>query len=79
MLKTQALLISLTPKKAGEEGFNALSLIALADVTDAHRLYYRCGFEVVSTIEMAPHELIPHEGGNLESKQNRFLIQSSYY
>jgi len=41
MLKTQALLISLTPKKAGEEGFNALSLIAQADVTDAHRLYYR--------------------------------------
>jgi len=37
--------------------------IALADNTDAHRLYHRCGFEIVSPIEMAAHELIPHEGG----------------
>ena len=58
-------LISLTQRKAVEEGFNALSLIALADNTDAHRLYFRCGFEIVSPIEMAPHELIPHEGGAL--------------
>jgi len=56
-------LISLTRKKAVEEGFNALSLIALADNTDAHRLYYRCGFEVVSHVKMESHELIPHEGG----------------
>jgi len=26
-------------------------------------LYKRCGFEIVSRIEMAAHELIPHEGG----------------
>ena len=56
-------LISLTKKKAREVGLNALSLIALADNTDAHRLYKRCGFEIVSPIKMAAHELIPHEGG----------------
>jgi len=53
----------MTKKKAAEEGYNALSLIALADNTNAHRLYYRCGFEIVSHVEMAAHELIPHEGG----------------
>ena len=58
-------LISLTLRKAVEEGFNAVSLIALADNTDAHRLYFRCGFEIVSHIKMEPHELIPHEGGAL--------------
>jgi ribosomal protein S18 acetylase RimI-like enzyme len=56
-------LISLTKQKAGEQGFNSLSLIALADNTDAHRFYYRSGFEIVSPIAMEPHELIPHEGG----------------
>ncbi|MGB5746148.1 MAG: hypothetical protein WBM69_04155 [Desulfobacterales bacterium] len=40
-----------------------MSLIALAYNTDAHRLYYRCGFEIVSPVAMEPHELIPHEGG----------------
>ena len=58
-------LIALTKKKATEEGFNALSLIALADNTNAHRLYFRCGFEVVAEVPMEPHELIPHEGGAL--------------
>jgi ribosomal protein S18 acetylase RimI-like enzyme len=56
-------LISLTRRKAVEQGFDSLSLIALADNTSAHRLYFRCGFEIVSDIEMEPHELIPHEGG----------------
>ena len=56
-------LISLTKKKAAEDGFKALSLVALADNTDAHRLYYRCGFEIVSHVEMESHELIPHEAG----------------
>lgn len=58
-------LIALTKEKADGEGFNGLSLIVLADNVNAHRLYYRCGFEVVAAIEMAPHELIPHEGGAL--------------
>ena len=56
-------LIALTKKKAVEQGFSALSLITLADNTSAHRLYFRCGFEVVSYVPMEPHELIPHEGG----------------
>lgn len=56
-------LISLTKKKAAEDGFIALSLIALADNTNAQRLYYRWGFKIVSKVEMAAHELIPHEGG----------------
>ena len=56
-------LISLTKKIAGEQGLDALSLMALADNTHAHRLYHRCGFEIVSDVEMKPHELIPHEGG----------------
>jgi ribosomal protein S18 acetylase RimI-like enzyme len=56
-------LISLTKKKAAEEGLKAVSLITLADNTNAHRLYYRCAFEIVSHLEMAAHELIPHEGG----------------
>ena len=58
-------LIALTKKKAAEQGFTALSLIALADNTRAHRLYFRCGFEIVSEVPMEPHELIPHEGGAL--------------
>ena len=56
-------LIFLTRKKAIEQGFNSLSLIALADNTNAHRLYYRCGFEIISHVEMEAHELIPHKGG----------------
>ena len=56
-------LISLTRQNAVDQGFDSLSLIALADNTDAHRLYFRCGFEIVSNVEMEPHELIPHEGG----------------
>ena len=56
-------LISLTQKKAGEDGFDALSLIVLADNTGAQRLYHRHGFEIVHHIEMESHELIPHEGG----------------
>ena len=39
-------LISLTKKKAKEADFDILSLIVLADNTDAQRLYRRCGFEV---------------------------------
>ena len=56
-------LISLTKDKAAKEGYNAVSLIALADNTDAHRFYYRCGFKIVSHVAMEPHDLIPHEGG----------------
>jgi ribosomal protein S18 acetylase RimI-like enzyme len=56
-------LISLTKKKAKEADFCILSLIVLADNTDAQRLYRRCGFEVAKNVDLKSHELIPHEGG----------------
>ena len=56
-------LISLTKKKAEEADYDILSLIVLADNTDAQRLYRRCGFEVVGKVELKSHQLIPHEGG----------------
>ena len=58
-------LISLTKHKAGENGFNALSLMVLADNADAQRLYARCGFKTVKAVTLKPHDLIPHEGGCL--------------
>lgn len=58
-------LISLTQQKARENGFNALSLMVLADNTDAQRLYTRYGFKTVKVVELDPHDLIPHEGGCL--------------
>lgn len=56
-------LIALTKKKAKEEDFKTLSLMVLADNTDAQRLYARCGFETVDAVELKSHALIPHEGG----------------
>ena len=61
-------LISLTKKKAKEDGYDILSLIVLADNTDAQRLYQRCGFEIAQQVELKSHELIPHEGGCLLMK-----------
>jgi ribosomal protein S18 acetylase RimI-like enzyme len=61
-------LISLTQQKARENGFNALSLMVLADNTGAQRLYARCGFKTVKAVELKAHELIPHEGGCLLMK-----------
>ena len=56
-------LISLTRARAVELGLNTLSLIVLADNTNAQRLYKRHGFDIAYRIEMDSHELIPHEGG----------------
>jgi len=56
-------LISLTREKAQHQKINTLSLIVLADNTDAQKLYKNLGFETVSHIEMDSHELIPHDGG----------------
>ncbi len=58
-------LISLTKKKAVKAGYDFLSLMVFADNWDARRLYERCGFVVVETVELPPHELMPHEGGCL--------------
>ncbi len=58
-------LISLTKEKALAAGFDTVSLIALADNAPALSVYRRHGFEVVAEIPVAPHELIPHQGGSL--------------
>jgi ribosomal protein S18 acetylase RimI-like enzyme len=58
-------LIHLTEKKAVENGHTVVSLMVFADNTEARRLYERCGFAVVETVELLPHDLIPHEGGCL--------------
>jgi len=58
-------LISLTKEKAMAEGFDTVSLIALADNAPALSVYRRHGFEVVADIPIEPHEFIPHQGGSL--------------
>jgi ribosomal protein S18 acetylase RimI-like enzyme len=58
-------LISLTKEKTLAAGFDTVSLIALADNAPALSVYQRHGFEVVAEIPVAPHELIPHQGGSL--------------
>jgi ribosomal protein S18 acetylase RimI-like enzyme len=44
-------LIALTKQKAKKAGFKALSLMVLADNTDAQRLYARCGFETAEAVK----------------------------
>ena len=63
-------LIELTKSKAQTEGYNSLSLIVFADNVGAQRLYQRHGFEVVRSIELQPHSLIPHQGGCLLMRAN---------
>ena len=58
-------LISLTKKKAVDNGFDTVSLIAFADNAPALSVYRQHGFEVVADIALEPHELIPHQGGGL--------------
>jgi hypothetical protein len=42
--------------------------MVLADNADAQRLYVRCGFKILESVELKSHELIPHEGGCLLMK-----------
>ena len=42
--------------------------MVFADNLDAKRLYVRCGFKTVKSVELKPHALIPHEGGCLLMK-----------
>jgi ribosomal protein S18 acetylase RimI-like enzyme len=71
-------LISLTKKKAQKTGYLALSLMVLADNTDAQRLYRRCGFEVYETVDLKSHKLIPHIGGCLLMICKNELQESSF-
>lgn len=61
-------LLSLTKKRAQEQGFDTMSLIVFADNTRAQRLYRRCGFQLVKQVELRRHALIPHDGGCLLMK-----------
>ena len=56
-------LISLTKKKAVQEGFDTLSLVVFADNKAAIRVYQRNGFKIVAQVELKSHQRIPHEGG----------------
>ena len=61
-------LISLTKKKAIQNGFNVLSLIVFADNTEAKSVYQHNGFEILAPVQLNSHEQIPHEGGCLLMK-----------
>ena len=63
-------LISLTKKKAKQNGFKILSLIVFADNTKALNVYHQHGFEVHAPVELNSHERIPHEGGCLLMKSS---------
>ncbi len=56
-------LIELTKKKAIKEGYHSLSLVAFQDNTTGLSVYKETGFEIIGHIQLAAHELIPHEGG----------------
>lgn len=56
-------LLEYTKKKAIDEGYKELSLIVFSDNENAIKLYKDNGFEYVKSIDLKPHELIPHEGG----------------
>lgn len=55
-------LISLTKEMAIENGYNALSLMVLADNALAIPVYKRTGFEVVQKVELKGNEFIQHSG-----------------
>ncbi len=63
-------LIDLTKTKAGNEGYESLSLLVFADNINAQHMYKNNGFKVIKKIELNPHELMPHEGGCLLMKAN---------
>jgi ribosomal protein S18 acetylase RimI-like enzyme len=52
-------------QKAKQMGIHAVSLMVFADNDAALQLYEKMGFELVQRVDLAPHALIPHEGGCL--------------
>jgi ribosomal protein S18 acetylase RimI-like enzyme len=61
-------LISLTKKKAVDNGCNTLSLIVFADNVLAIPVYEHTGFEVAQKVELRGNEFIKHEDGCLLMK-----------
>ena len=61
-------LLEHTKKKALGEGYSELSLIVFSDNKNAIRFYKDNKFEHVKTIDLKPHQLIPHDGGCLLMK-----------
>ena len=58
-------LVELTQKKAKENGYKVLSLIAFADNSPALGLYNDLGFQVVKEVNLEGNEFIPHQEGCL--------------
>lgn len=61
-------LLDHTKIKASSEGYSELSLIVFVDNTRAIQFYEKQGFKRVKNIKLAPHKLIPHNGGCLLMK-----------
>ncbi|MCP4105719.1 MAG: GNAT family N-acetyltransferase [Desulfobacteraceae bacterium] len=61
-------LISLTKKKAVENGYNALSLIVFADNELAMPVYQHAGFKVLQKVELQGNRFIKHKDGCLLMK-----------
>jgi ribosomal protein S18 acetylase RimI-like enzyme len=61
-------LIEQVKARAAAAGHESVSLIVFADNEAALRLYRRQGFETVRQVDVAPHDLIPHQGGCLLMK-----------
>jgi ribosomal protein S18 acetylase RimI-like enzyme len=61
-------LIEQVRARAAAAEYESVSLIVFADNETALRLYRRQGFETVRQVDVAPHELIPHQGGCLLMK-----------
>ena len=60
-----AQLVRLTRKKAIDNNYDVLSLIAFADNTPALTLYEKFGFNAVAKIQLAGNAYIPHSNGCL--------------
>jgi ribosomal protein S18 acetylase RimI-like enzyme len=58
-------LIERTGKRALENGYESISLIAFADNTRGMRLYRHIGFETIERIDLAPNDFIRYAGGGL--------------
>jgi ribosomal protein S18 acetylase RimI-like enzyme len=58
-------LIHRIQQQAQGMGLHSLSLMVFADNHVALQLYEKMGFELVQRVDLAPHAVIPHEGGCL--------------